>query len=162
MHYSPRPGRNPPRAVSLAQPRLNLSLALVFRLLLPAADELVARHGERRHVLARGEAAHLRVAREAPREEDLVHGPISFPVGRLRRSRPCVSGGMTRSTYRSGVDWHVSGDARPVTRDGTRYLHGADPGRSVLLPRSTGSQGRMKAGRRRDVHALLPSRTDQR
>ena len=43
--------------------------------------------------LAAGQAAHLRVAREAPREQDLVHGPISFPVGRSHRSRPCVSGG---------------------------------------------------------------------
>src|SRR4029079_17024232 len=73
-------------------------VALVRALLPAAADELVAGHGERRDVLARGQAAHLRVAREAAREEDLVHGPDSFPVGRLRRSRPCVSAGMTEVT----------------------------------------------------------------
>jgi hypothetical protein len=70
---------------------------VIFRFLLAASDELVAGHGECGDDLARGETAHLRVACEAPREDDLVHGPISFPAGRLRRSRPCVSGGMTGS-----------------------------------------------------------------
>ena len=70
---------------------------VVLRLLLAAAEELVAGHRERGDGLARGKAAHLGVAREATREDDPVHRPISFPVGRLRRSRPCVSGGMTRS-----------------------------------------------------------------
>ena len=90
---------------------------MVFRLLLAAPEELVAGHGERRDVLARGEAAHLRVAREAPREDDLVHGPISFPVGRLRRSRPCVSGGMTRVTLaRSPAPPRIADLSGRVTR----------------------------------------------
>ena len=55
---------------------------VVLRLLAAAPDELVARHGERRDVLSRCETAHLRVARQAPSQKDLVHGPISFPVGR--------------------------------------------------------------------------------
>ncbi len=76
----------------------------VLGLLLAAPEELVAGHGERRDVLAAGQAAHLRVAREAPREEDLVHGPISFPVGRSHRSRPCVCGGQSRR-----AEWRSAG-----------------------------------------------------
>ena len=54
-----------------------------------SADELLAQWVDK--LLARQ-------ARQASREQDLVHGPISFPVGRMLRSRPCVSGGMTGST----------------------------------------------------------------
>ena len=71
---------------------------VIFGFLLATADEDVRGHRERRDDLPAGEAAHLRVTRQASREQDLVHGPISFPVGRMLRSRPCVSGGMTQST----------------------------------------------------------------
>src|SRR6185436_9836148 len=52
---------------------------VVLRLLLPVPDELVGGNGERRDVLATGQAPHLGVARQATREEDLVHGPSLLP-----------------------------------------------------------------------------------
>jgi hypothetical protein len=62
----------PPGDLGKAIPRDD---RVILRLLLAAAEELVARHRERRDVLPAGEAAHLRIACEATREEDPIHGP---------------------------------------------------------------------------------------
>ena len=66
---------------------------MVLGFLLAATDELVRGDGERGDDLAAGEAAHLRVARQASREQDLVHrsdllpGRPDAPVTTLRLRR---------------------------------------------------------------------------
>ena len=97
--------------------------------------------------LPAGEAAHLRVAREATREHDLVHGPISFPVGRMLRSRPCVCGGCRPAPYRGALAWHVSAVARrlhrvlPGARRRSSAGGGIGPADARLLRRAVAGDG---------------------
>src|SRR5204863_5511866 len=69
---------------------------VVLGFLLPLADVLVRGDAELRHRLATGEAAHLRVAREAPGQEDPIHGPFLLLGRPTSIGRPCVPAGTMR------------------------------------------------------------------
>src|SRR5215207_6146438 len=97
---------------------------VVLRLLLAVPDELVRGDGERRDVLATGEAAHLGVGCEAYREHDLVHAPVLLPgrpvapVTTLRLRREDYGRASCRADPDGPGPYRVGGSAGPAHAGG--------------------------------------------